>query len=139
MPRAGLEPAILAKEDFETSVSTSSTIWANVLIYSTSVYPSHMSSRSAGLAFGGMAPMCRLEYSRLAFPHIYQFHHLGASTSYLFTLSSQSENQSLRLLPLHLKPHLHPIEPVHPRKRKSMLHEEVILHLDYPIVVSLLI
>ncbi len=37
------------------------------------------------------------------------------------------------------KSHLHPIEPVHCRKRKCVFHEKVIFHLHDSIVVSLLI
>jgi magnesium transporter len=89
VPRAGLEPASREAEDFETSVYTNSTIWANntsrVLI---SVYPSP-------LRLGGMAPMCR-PFHGLAFPHIYQFHHLSQGkirpTYYKKMLISQSQS-----------------------------------------------
>ena len=39
----------------------------------------------------------------------------------------------------HREPHLHSIQPVYRWKRKCMLHEKVIFHLNYSIVVSLLI
>lgn len=80
VPKVGLEPTHRMASASKTDVSTNSTIWA---------YTSYLLNRRRALlsnvalltqvSFSGVWLQCVVLQAKLAFPHIYQFHHLWAN------------------------------------------------------------
>ena len=78
VPKVGLEPTHRMASASKTDVSTNSTIWA---------YTSYLLNRRRAplsnvallmqISFSGVWLQCVVLQAKLAFPHIYQFHHLG--------------------------------------------------------------